>query len=48
MVYEIKGNVIFTDQPSSPQKEVTEFKILPDGKLELTFNGIKSKYVRLV
>jgi hypothetical protein len=46
MTYEIKGNLIFTDQPPSPQKEETEFKILPDGKLELSFGGIKSRYMR--
>jgi hypothetical protein len=46
MTYEIRGNLLVTDQPSSPHKEETEFRILPDGKLELCFSGIKSKYIK--
>ena len=48
MTYEIKGNLLVTDQPSTPNKEETEFRILPDNKLELSFGGIKSIYVKTV
>lgn len=38
---------IVTDQPSAPRPERTEYKITSDGKLELTFGGEKSSYVRV-
>jgi len=46
MKYEIKGNMLITDQPSKPHKEKTEFRILPNGKLELYFNGVTSQYTK--
>jgi len=46
LTYETRGNKIFTDQPSSPNPQETEFRILPDGKLELGFGGVKSNYVK--
>jgi hypothetical protein len=48
MTYEIKDNLLVTDQASAPNKEETEFKILPDRKLELFFGGIKSTYIRAI
>jgi hypothetical protein len=48
MTYEVKGNLLVTDQPSMPQSEQTEFRILSDGKLELSFGGIKSKYIKVI
>ena len=46
MTYVIKDDLIITDQPSTKQKEETKFRILNDGKLELCFDGIKSKYIK--
>lgn len=46
MIYEVKGKFLITDQPSSPQKEITEY-YLTDEFLELNFNGAKSKYIRV-
>lgn len=46
MTYEINGNRLITDQQSFPQKVITEFSLI--GKnLELNFDGIKSKYVKI-
>lgn len=47
LTYEIKGNCLMTSQAASKQVEETEFKFLPDGKLELTFDGVKSRYVKV-
>lgn len=47
MTYEVKGGLLVTDQPSNPNKEETEFKILPNGKLELSFGGVASLYVKV-
>ena len=47
MTYEIKGNRLVTSQASASRTEETDFKILPDGKLELGFDGIKSKYIKV-
>lgn len=46
MDYEIKGHLLITNQPSMPQKEVTEFYIEGDF-LELNFEGVKSRYIRV-
>ncbi|CAN5467566.1 hypothetical protein BH09BAC6_BH09BAC6_07700 [soil metagenome] len=45
MTYEIQGNNIITDQPSSPKKEMTKFKKL-NNKLILEFGGIKSVFIK--
>jgi hypothetical protein len=45
MTYEIIGNKIITDQNSSHYKESTEFRI-KNGKLEFTFEGYKTIYVK--
>jgi len=47
MTYKIEGNLLITNQPSSPQIEQTEYRIQPDGKLALYFNGLKSVYIRI-
>jgi len=47
MTYEIKGDRLVTNQTSAQQKEETEYKILSDGKLELGFGGVKSKYLKV-
>lgn len=47
MTYEMKGNLLVTDRPSNPHKEETEFRILPNGKLELYFDGVASQYVKI-
>jgi hypothetical protein len=47
MTYEVENNLLITNQVSSPQKEETEFIVLPNGKLELYFEGIKSTYVKV-
>lgn len=46
LTYQVEGSTIITDQPSSPQKERSEFK-LTDNRLELTYEGVKSKYIRI-
>lgn len=47
MSYEIEGNLLITDQPSAPNREKTVFNILSDGKLELCFGGISSRYIKV-
>lgn len=47
MNYELQENWILTTQPPSKEKEKTQFRIQPDGKLELNFDGIKSKYIKM-
>jgi hypothetical protein len=46
MSFEIKGNLLITDQPSLPQKEITEFELLGQ-TLELNFEGTKSRYIKI-
>jgi hypothetical protein len=46
MTYEVDGNTLITDQPNSPQKEKTEFLLIGD-RLELNYEGAKSKYIRI-
>jgi len=46
MTYEVSGGVLITNQPSLPQKEITDF-ILIGQRLELNFNGTKSKYIKV-
>lgn len=47
MTFEIKDNVLITAPDPTSAKEKTEFKLLPNGKLELTFEGIKSTYIKV-
>ena len=46
LVYRIEGNVIVTDQPSSPHEERTGFALQPDGTLILDFGGQRSRFKR--
>jgi hypothetical protein len=46
MVYETDGDILITDQISHPQKMKTEFR-LNDRSLELIYEGIKSRYIRI-
>ncbi len=45
MTYFIKGNKLITDQISSPSKQETICHF-NNGKLELTFNSLKTVYIR--
>ncbi|MDU1893144.1 MAG: hypothetical protein E6767_20900 [Dysgonomonas sp.] len=46
MTYEVKNNLLITNQPSSPQIETTQFEI--DGNyLYLLYDSIACKYVRV-
>ncbi|RFS26228.1 hypothetical protein DVR12_00100 [Chitinophaga silvatica] len=45
--YIIDGNTLITDQPSHPEKMRSEFSI-DDDILELTFDGIRSRYLRVI
>lgn len=46
MTYEVKDNFLITDQPSFPEKEITEF-ILTNDRLELKLDSIVSKYIKI-
>jgi hypothetical protein len=46
MTFEVKGNTLITDQPSSPAKEITNF-ILKEQRLELNLDGVTSKYIKV-
>jgi hypothetical protein len=46
LAYEIRSDTIVTDQPSSPGKESTPFRLTPDGKLVLIYEGYQSFYAR--
>lgn len=48
MTYKIQDNKLITDQPSSPHIEETEFRILPNGELELSFGGTNSRYIKVI
>lgn len=47
MTFHVKDSELITTQGSSSKEEKTEFKILPNGKLELAFDGIKSTYIKV-
>ncbi len=46
MTYEVSNGVLLTNQPSLPQREMTDF-VLSGQRLELNFNGAKSKYIKI-
>ncbi len=48
MTYEIIDNKLVTNQLSEPRVEETEFKILFNGELELIFDGVVSKYIKVI
>lgn len=46
LVYKVEGDVLITDQPSSPRKERTRFALRENGNLMLEFGGRRSWYKR--
>jgi len=46
MVYEVSGDQIITDQPSSPRREASKFSFEPNGILVLDYNGEKTRFIR--
>lgn len=46
LVYRVEGNVIVTDQPSSPSEERTGFTFQADGSLVLELGGQRSRFRR--
>ena len=44
MTYRTDGGFIYSDQPSSPREEKTEYSIESDGSLLLVFGGEKSRF----
>jgi len=46
MVYRVEGDVIVTDQPSSPREERTRFALQPDGTLILELGGERTRFRR--
>ena len=47
LTYRVEGDVLITDQPSSPKEERTRFEITPSGKLVLLYEHRPSVYVRV-
>jgi hypothetical protein len=46
LTYAVEGENIVTDQPSSPGRETTPYRLMEDGKLVLIFEGYQSFYIR--
>jgi hypothetical protein len=46
LTYVIEGDILITDQPSSPRRRRTPFLLTPDGKLVLIYEGYQSFYLR--
>ena len=46
LVYRVEGNVIVSNQPSSPREERTRFTLQVDGSLVLEFGGQYSRFLR--
>jgi hypothetical protein len=46
LTYRVDGETIVSNQPSNPRQERTRFTITPDGKLVLTNNGIRTRYIK--
>ncbi len=44
--YRIEGDILVTDQPSSPREERSRFVLAPDGTLTIEFGGGKSVFRR--
>jgi hypothetical protein len=38
LTYRVDGDWLVTDQPSSPRQERTRFRLMPDGRLALTYS----------
>lgn len=46
LTYRIEGDLLVTDQPSSPREERTRFIFMPDGRLCLIYNNEPTFFVR--
>jgi hypothetical protein len=46
LTYQVEGEMLVTDQPSSPRKEKTRFALEEDGRLMLEFGGQRSWFRR--
>ena len=46
LVYEVDGDTLMSDQPSSPRKEKTRFRFEEDGTLVLESGGQRTWYKR--
>lgn len=44
--YQIDGTKIFTNQPSAPRVECTDFSLSENGVLTLAFNGVPYRFKR--
>ena len=47
MTYEIKGDVLITDQINLPRKEETRFKVQNGNVLQLEYEGHISRYIKM-
>ena len=47
LTYLVSGSKLLTSQPSAPREEATFFSLLPDGKLELGFGGVRCTLERI-
>ena len=46
LVYEVSGDQLITDQPSSPRKEISKFYFEPNGILVIDYQGEKTRFMR--
>lgn len=46
LTYRVAGDELVTDQPSAPREERTQFRITQDGRLVLTFGGVRGTFRR--
>ena len=46
LLYEVRADMIVTDQPSAPQQEQTRYVFESDDDLVLDYNGEVSRFVR--
>lgn len=47
LTYRVEGDVLITDQPSSPREHRTKFHVDDRGRLILDDNGERSRFVRI-
>jgi hypothetical protein len=47
LTWSVEGDVLVTDQPSTPKQERTKFNVDPDGKLSLLYADRRSVFVRV-
>ena len=47
LTYEIDGDALITDQPSTPSVQRTHFEFTLDGRLVLSLFGRESRYVKV-